>query len=102
MTRLVAGAPRNAACRAINRRKLLCTGDLEEVRALRGTGGGSFPPANAAGAYTPASEGAARRASAARRGRRLRLLLWLTSRQSQAVSKLDASSDTGSASPHCR
>lgn len=38
------------------RRKLLCTGDLEEVRAARGTNGGSFPPNNAAGAYAPLSE----------------------------------------------
>lgn len=34
-------------------RKLLCTGDLEEVRAPRGSSAGSFPPNNAAGAYTP-------------------------------------------------
>lgn len=38
-------------------RKLLCTGDLEEVRVTRGgENGGSFPPANMAGAYTPQSE----------------------------------------------
>ncbi|KAI8470865.1 MAG: hypothetical protein J3K34DRAFT_521044 [Monoraphidium minutum] len=34
-------------------RKLLCTGEVEEVRAARGDSGGSFPPANMAGAYTP-------------------------------------------------
>ncbi|KIY92478.1 hypothetical protein MNEG_15485 [Monoraphidium neglectum] len=40
-------------------RKLLCTGDLEEVRvsprpaAGGSTTGGSFPPANSAGAYAP-------------------------------------------------
>ncbi|GBF93848.1 hypothetical protein Rsub_06847 [Raphidocelis subcapitata] len=34
-------------------RKLLCTGDLDEVRAPRGQNHGSFPPNNAAGAYTP-------------------------------------------------
>jgi len=40
-------------------RKLLCTGDLEEVHAARGASGGSFPPNNAAGAYTPLSESGA-------------------------------------------